>query len=467
VSSAAKEYFKKAELAAKKGNFQYAIELYTQGLIMDPSPAEPRKMLHRACTLAIEEQGGNAQGGLKAKFKLAPIQANIKKLSVQKKPEEIVNEYEKAIRIAPQDVRLLFGLAGALQQLEHEEAAISTLEEVLEFDKSNVEIYRKLGQLWSAKDEPEKSITYWEKVRQYKPDDKEAGKAIRDLAAASMVKKTEARKAESGDESFQAMLKDEEESAELEKKQKVLRTDEDFREAIKWKKDEIRQDPSNSRLWRDLASFYQSVREWKYAEAAYKKALEVNPHDMFVKEKMGQLRESRFQFEIETLKAKLEAAEQNGAGGNEELAKTIEAKEEAFREFRVVEYARRVKEQPTDQDLKIEYGQILMSAEKYDEAIAQYQQAVKDPKLRVKANLLIGNCWEGKKLYDLAEKQYVEALGGVANEDSEQGKRLKYHLGRVAEAKDSKENALKWYQELMAIDIGYMDVSARVAALMS
>jgi len=102
VSSAAKEYFKKAELAAKKGNFQYAIELYTQGLIMDPSPAEPRKMLHRACTLAIEEQGGNAQGGLKAKFKLAPIQANIKKLSVQKKPEEIVNEYEKAIRIAPQ-----------------------------------------------------------------------------------------------------------------------------------------------------------------------------------------------------------------------------------------------------------------------------------------------------------------------------------------------------------------------------
>ena len=79
-----------------------------------------------------------------------------------------------------------------------------------------------------------------------KPDDKEASKAIRDLSAQSMVKRAEDRKAEAGDESFKALLKDEEESADLEQKGKVLRTDEDRRAAIKFKMEEIKDVPGHA-----------------------------------------------------------------------------------------------------------------------------------------------------------------------------------------------------------------------------
>ena len=60
--SASKDYFKKAEQAAKKGNFEYAIELFMQGLMIDPKSVEQRGRMHHVMSLAIQEKGGNPQG---------------------------------------------------------------------------------------------------------------------------------------------------------------------------------------------------------------------------------------------------------------------------------------------------------------------------------------------------------------------------------------------------------------------
>jgi len=70
-------------------------------------------------------------------------------------------------------------------------------------------------------------------------------------------------------------------------------------------------------------------------------------------------------------------------------------------------------------------------------------------------------------MYDLAETQYQEALKSVADKDSETGKGVKYNLGVVCEKKGNREAALNWYQQIMAVDIGFRDVSARVSRLMN
>ncbi len=472
--SASKEYFKKAEQAAKKQNFEYAIELYMQGLMIDPKASEQRRRMHQVMTLAIEEKGGNPQGGMGVKLKVMPLLANAKKLSLQKKWDEAIIEFEKALRFQPQNVATLFSLSQALSTNECSEGAVTILEDVVGIEKTHVEAYRMLGKLWAEKDDPEKAISYWEKLKQYKPDDKEAGKAIRDLSAATMVRKAEERKAQTGDESFKAMLKDEDESAELEKKAKIIRTDEDRIEAIKFKKEEIKADIKNSRLWRDLGSLYQDLKKWDLAEAAYKKAIEVNPHDLFAAEKIGSLTENRLEQQVDELRAKVSASE-NGGG---ELAKQLEAKETEFKEFKVVEYERRVKAHPTDYELKMRYGHVLMDVAKYDEAIQQFQKAVQDPKFKVQGLNCNGACFLYKGLYDLAENQFQRALEETADPNSEVAKEIRYNLGTVFEKKagatsspdDKKlhvENAIKWFQEIMAVDIGYRDVSARVSNLMN
>lgn len=463
--SAADEYFKKAEVAAKKGNYEYAIELMIQGLILDPKAAEQRRVLHRLETLAVQQKGGNPAGGMAAKLKLMPLQATIRKLFIQKRWEEAIVEIEKALRYQPQNVQLLWLLAQALENYGAQDAAIVVLEDLIQLDKANVEAYRKLGALWATKDDPEKAIEYWQKVQQYRPDDKEAGKAIRDLSAATMVKKAEERKKLLGDESFRALIKDEEQAADLEKKARIIRTDEDRLEAIRLKKEEIRSDPKNSRLWRELGALYQELKRWDVAEKAFLKAMEVNPHDLFAQEKLGALREARLDDELQALERQVQEAAGKPEEG--ELRNLLEKKRAEALEFKIQEYDRRVKAHPTDYELKLRYGQLLMQAGRWDEAIEQFQKSVKDPKFRIRSLNLIGNCFREKGLYPVAEQQYKQALEGIADKDSEMGKEVMYNLGLVAEKQRQREAALNCYQQIMAMDIGYRDVSSRVSTIMA
>lgn len=472
--SAAKDYFKKAEQAGKKTNFEYAIELYKAGLRLDPKAAQERRLLHHVMTLAIEEKGGNPQGGMGVKLKVMPILANCKKFVMQKKWDEAIQEYEKALQFQPQNSGTLFDLAKCLIQFECNKAAIVVLEDIVGNEKSHIEAYRGLAQQQAKQDDPEKAISYWEKVKQYKPDDKEAAKAIRDLSAATMVKKAEERKAETGDESFKAMLKDEDESAELEKKARIIRTDEDRVEAIKFKKEELRADPENSRLWRELGGFYQDLRQWKHAMAAYKKALEVNPHDLITQEKVGTLREAQSNARVDDLREKVKAS----GNGSSEHAEALAKAEQQHRLFLVQEYGRRVKAHPTDYELKMQYGRALMEAHRFDEAIEQFQKAVQDPKYKIPALNCNGLCFLKKDLHDLAEGQFLQALAEIADQSSEVGKEIKYNLATAYEQKAGKTTddgaketlvakALERYQEIMAVDIGFRDVSVRVSALMN
>jgi len=218
----------------------------------------------------------------------------------------------------------------------------------------------------------------------------------------------------------------------------VIRTDEDRREAVRLKKEEIRKDPTNSRLWRELGSLYQDLKDWTTAEKVFRKALEVNPHDLFVTEKIGALREAKYDEELEGVRAEVEAASSSGQDGAA-LKEKLQQKEKEVLEFKVEEYDRRVKAHPTDYELKVRYGQVLMNAEQFDEAIKQFQSAVKDPKFKIQSLNLIGSCFKSKGLFDVAEQQYRQGLDSIADKESELGKELQYNLGVVCEKRRTRE----------------------------
>jgi tetratricopeptide (TPR) repeat protein len=387
---------------------------------------------------------------------------------VQKKWEEAILEIERALRPQPQNCGLLFELAGFLENIQAVDGAIVALEEVVEVDKGNVESYRKLGHLWQQKGDTKKAIEAWEKLRMYKPEDKEASKAIRDLSAATLVRTIEEKKTATGDESFRAMLKSEDEAADLEKKAKAIRTDEDRIEAIRLKKEDLKKDPTNSRLWRELGALYQDLRKWDHARAAFKKALEVNPHDLFAVDKLGTLEEVIFVQRVDDARKALETANRNGAAEPQvaELRGKVEELEKALLDYRIREYDRKVKAHPTDYELKCRYGDFLMQGERFDEAIEQFQKAVKDPKFKVSAQNNMGKCFQRKRVYAVAVAQYQEALKGIMDPDSDLAKDIRYNLATACEEKGDDQGALEHYQQIMATDIGFRDVSARVDRLM-
>src|SRR5262249_42911253 len=152
--------------------------------------------------------------------------------------------------------------------------------------------------------------------------------------------------------------------------------------------------------WRELGALYQDLKVWDKAEGAFRKALEVNPQDLYAQEKIGHLKEVRLDVELEDLKKKV-AAEVNGTNGSE-LRDQLTKKEAEVLLFKRDEYLRRVNAHPTDYELKVKYGMVLIKCKQYDEAIGQFQKSVKDPKLKVVSHTQIGNCFAEKSLFDLA-----------------------------------------------------------------
>lgn len=457
--AAADNFFTKADMALKKRNYDYAIELYQQGLQIDPDRFEERKRLRQAQIRKIQEKGGNTLGGTGVKFKNGFLLANIRKLGVQKKYEEQIIEIEKFLCVAPQSASELFLLAQAFIATERNESAKQAYSEVTETDASNTEAWKALGRIYEQDKELDQAIECWERVRQIAPHDAEAGKAVRNLSAAQMMVKADERK-KGGEGSFRDLLKDEDESKKLEQAASIIRTADDARSAIDVAREKADEDPNNSRLWRDVGDLQAKSRDYDAARESYEKAKEVNPQDMYAADKLGTLKETIFVDRIETLR-------QNAEGGDSGAMAALDKAETEHKAFMLDESGRRVADHPTDFGLKFKYGEQLTEAGRWDEAIAQFQNARKDPKFVTSSTYQIGKCFFEKDLYDLAIKEYQAALEQITETDSSVAKSVRYDLAMTHQKKGESDKALEFLEEIMSVDISFRDVSEKVTEIRS
>jgi len=99
-----------------------------------------------------------------------------------------------------------------------------------------------------------------------------------------------------------------------------------------------------------------------------------------------------------------------------------------------------------------------------DEAIAEFQKALRSPEGRLRTSEALGVAFYEKGQFAIAEailKRAVETLG--ASDDEQIG--LIYWLGRATEAQRKNPAAITWYERVMAVDIGFMDASNRMQQL--
>jgi len=99
-----------------------------------------------------------------------------------------------------------------------------------------------------------------------------------------------------------------------------------------------------------------------------------------------------------------------------------------------------------------------------DEAISEFQKALRSPEGRLKTSEALGSAFFEKGQYAIAEailKRAVESLG--ATDDEQIG--LIYWLARAQEAQGKMDQAIATYERVMAVEIRFMDASKRVAQL--
>ncbi|HEY7027420.1 MAG TPA: tetratricopeptide repeat protein [Gemmatimonadales bacterium] len=99
-----------------------------------------------------------------------------------------------------------------------------------------------------------------------------------------------------------------------------------------------------------------------------------------------------------------------------------------------------------------------------DEAIAEFQKALRAPEGRLRTSEALGTSFFDKKQFPIAEailRRAVESLG--ASDEEQIG--LLYWLGRAREEQGKVDTALPCYERVLAVDIGFQDVGSRIARL--
>ncbi|MBA3707465.1 MAG: tetratricopeptide repeat protein [Planctomycetes bacterium] len=293
----------------------------------------------------------------------------------------------------------------------------------------------------------DKALKTMAELEKAMPNHPEAAKQVKNWEAMRSMEKRDSA-GSSGD--FRTQLASDDKARRAEIMNRMIRTNEDAKEVLKFVEEDLVVTPADKNLWMKKGEIHRRMNQAGEARAAFEKALTLDQHDFTIIMKIGDLR-------MEEAKAKIQAMEAAGQDA-------ITAKKELLT-VEIEEFRRRVERQPTDMNHRYNLGVRLLQSGNIDLAAGEFQRTVNDPRLRKGSHRYLGYCFTKKNLLDLASRQYDSYLTLAEDEQSDEAKEVRYALARVCEDQRKKDDAIKNYERLVALDLGYKDAATRLSRL--
>lgn len=430
-------FYRRAEEAFAKRNYDYACDLYLQIIAMNPNEYDARKKLRQVLHRKYKEQG--SPGGLSARI----VQSkSLFALGLARKPEAKMEVAQKHLIQDPENAKMRTELARALWELGHKNGAMAEAEIACELDPSNVEAAKILGQAYLAARRISDAAAALERAKKAAPHDRELARLLKDL----MANATLAQGFEKADADYRQVLKDRAQSDQLELAQHVVLEESQVDSMLADLERRHAAQPGDANVVRKIAEIlFEHKRDYLRAREWYQKLAAMHSFDTSLKDRVEDC-------EIKSMEVRIAQARSRGED-------TTALREEKLR-LEIQAYQRRVRDRPTDPGLRFELGRRYYEAGNWDEAISQFQASVKDPRRKCDSHTLLGACFQRKGLYDLAEDQYRRAES-VSVTDA-QKLQIWYFWARCSEEANKKSEAFELYKRIAERDYGFRDVAQRL-----
>jgi len=455
VAKAAKAYafFERARKAADTENFDYAIEMYLDGLRCDPDALEQGHL--RLFELALKRQGKDGKKPsmverMKHMRGKTPLEQMLNAEYLLAKDPDHVPYAEAMLKaaVAGEYRRTVGWIANLIFQANNASSRPSANTYVLLKDS-----YKAIGQY-------DKAIVACQLASKLKPQDADLADEFKNLTAElTMVR---GKYDQEGD--FRQSIKDREEQEKLQSQQAVVKTEDYKQSAVGEARTAYIQDPDLPKNIFGLAQALSEMQESKadseaidLLEKAYK-----TKKDFSYKQRAGLIRMKNLRRKIRKTKAAVEAKPEDAE------AKARLSKQNArLNSVELEHYGQCVANYPTDLQSKFEYGSRLIRNKKYDEAIPLFQEAQKDPRHKISSMDKIGLCFFLKGWYADAIDIFTHAIDAYEIKDDGVAKDLRYNLARSYEQQGNTEKSLEIFRKIAQLDFGYRDVRQRVDKLRS
>jgi len=451
LSDNSRSNWQKACSAVEIRNFGYAVTLLQAVLKEAPEFLEGRKMLRRA---QISQTKGkkNFFGGISS----LAIKGKGPQL-LKKDPMAALQLAEETLDGDPFNNAANHLLKDAAMELGQFETAVFALQTLIEGDPKDTKVLSELGELYLAHGDADKALDVFNKILVINPLDLVANKRSKDAAAANSMKIGGWDTAKD----YRDLIKNKDEAVAMEQKNRVVKDDASIDALLVELHQEAQAHPESIDIARQIAALYEQREDFVNAMAWFNYASELaKGSDSWLLRKVADMQLKQVDAAIDARKEWLEAAGDNNedsARVREELEALLKQKNESLLD----EARKRVERNPTDLLFRFELGEQLMDNGQFTEAIPELQKARGNPNVRLRAMSLLGKCYVGKGMLDLAVKQFSDAASEILAMDATK-KDLLYNLGRLYDQMNQKEKALGCYKEIYEVDYGYEDVAQRV-----
>ncbi len=440
-------WFQTGSRSSAKGDFDYATAMFEQCVKGDPGNA---LYVQNFLSNLHKKYNNNKSGVTLASVRGAGHKTSVKKASLQKAWEQVVQSGLEMLKLNPWDSQVLTDLAHACEQMGHDESQLVYLKGALDANLKDVELNRLTGRALARQGQFDAAIGCWTRVRATRPADEEAARAIANLTAERTIHKGGYEDAETStevmaDRAAQAERQGLAPSSKLSPEQALEKA--------------IAKDPRDISKYLELSEMHVNNEKFDAAEKVLDRAMAASGGDIGVRERLEdvQVRKARQQLHIAERRAQVEKSAES-----HELMQRLKT-ELNNKELEI--YRNRCDRYPNSLAYKYELALRLQRAKNYSEAIKVYQEARGDTKRRGAVLYGLAVCFESIKQYKLAMQNYEAAILEIPEREVDQLKACLHRTGILAMTLKDWEKADKYLSQLAGVDFGYKDVAERLDKL--
>ncbi len=446
------ELFAKAEQAFDSHNYDYAIMLYRSVLDANPEYHPVRFKLHMASWQA--RRGRSLSMGDKIKgYMLAAKPFVIGRFKMFKQDWlGAIQAWEECLALAPLCALFHRELAECLERAGWKEAALNAYRVWRNIHPRDPIPLWEMARLHSQDSRWDDARDAYEMLAELHPTDTRVTGELRKIAAIQTIEKG----GWSDTLSYRDKIRDERQAKFLEQKDRLVKSSSDIDDMLEVLNAKRQNNTSDLGPLREIAKLHRLKGNLDKAKEVLREALKTAPSDFFLIRELTDIQLEEMDRDIELKRHALLENPDNAS-----VRDALEGLLGKYRSTLLEDKKAQVSQYPTNLLLRFELGELFLAASQVDEAIAELQQAVKNPSKRLESQKFLGQCFHKKHLYDLAIEQLAAASEAV-HEMTSFKKDILYELATVYEEMGRDQEAKREYEKIYASDIAFKDVAQKI-----
>jgi tetratricopeptide (TPR) repeat protein len=447
----AKELFDKADQLVKQGGYDYAIELYLQGLNIDPENVDAHQSL-REISLKRKASGGKDLG-MREKW---GVKTNT--------PDEKLNMLasEKLLAYDPGNTSRMLQIMQSAHKAGYYDTVMwigaITLRANAESKKPDYQTYITVKDIYKELECWKEAADAAKFAHELRPDNMDLANERKNLDTLNTMDQGKYGKAKS----FRESVRDMDTQHKLLDQDKDVRSGDLLTRAIKDAEAEWQAEPNEPGK---LSKYVDALLKTERPEEE-NKAIEVL-EDAYQRTKQFRWRQrvGLIKFgQLKRMDRSMREEIQKNPNNPELKQRYVEfVKERA--ETELGELTQWVEAYPTDTRFRFEMAQRLFALGRHDEAIPVFQHVRNDPKFRVDATSFLGRAFLENKFVEEAVETLKASIDEYQLKGDEKSKEMYYWYARALEEQPDIPAALKAYSQVAQWDFNYRDVQSRIKRL--